>query len=75
MFPIAFYFSWNFFQSLFGFNVSGLDSYSLIEFKTTQDTWANGGDFGFDGSVLAILFQLILIVVLYAVFNNKKKKS
>nr|WP_321412929.1 CPBP family intramembrane glutamic endopeptidase [uncultured Allomuricauda sp.] len=30
MFPIAFHFSWNFFQSLFGFNVSGLDSYSLI---------------------------------------------
>jgi len=75
MFPIAFHFSWNFFQSLFGFNVSGLDSYSLIEFRTTQDTWVSGGDFGFEGSVLAILFQLTLIVALYAVFNNKKKEK
>ncbi|WP_240905175.1 CPBP family intramembrane glutamic endopeptidase [Flagellimonas oceani] len=75
MFPIAFHFSWNFFQSLFGFNVSGLDSYSLIEFKTTQDTWVNGGDFGFEGSVLAILFQITLIVALYVVFNNKKKEK
>ncbi|MCR9066832.1 MAG: CPBP family intramembrane metalloprotease [Cytophagales bacterium] len=75
MFPIAFHFSWNFFQSLFGFNVSGLDSYSIIEFKTTQDTWVNGGDFGFEGSVLAILFQLILIVALYVVFKNKKKEK
>lgn len=75
MFPIAFHFSWNFFQSLFGFNVSGLDSYSLIEFETMQDTWVNGGDFGFEGSVLAIVFQIILIVGLYFVFNNKKKEE
>lgn len=75
MFPIAFHFSWNFFQSLLGFNVSGLDSYSLIEFKTTQNTWVNGGDFGFEGSVLAIVFQIILIVTLYFVFNNKKKEE
>ncbi|MBR9855820.1 MAG: CPBP family intramembrane metalloprotease [Algicola sp.] len=75
MFPIAFHFSWNFFQSLFGFNVSGLDSYSLIEFNITQNTWINGGNFGFEGSVLAILFQIILIVALYVVFNNKKKEK
>jgi hypothetical protein len=65
MFPIAFHFSWNFFQSLFGFNVSGLDSYSLIEFKISQNTLANGGDFGFEGSVLAILFQVALVFILY----------
>lgn len=75
MFPIAFHFSWNFFQSLFGFNVSGLDSYSLIEFKISQNTLVNGGDFGFEGSVLAILFQIILIVALYFMFNSKKREK
>ncbi|MAU16067.1 MAG: CPBP family intramembrane metalloprotease [Muricauda sp.] len=75
MFPIAFHFSWNYFQSLFGFNVSGLDSYSLIEFETTQNTWVNGGDFGFEGSVLATVLQIILIVALYFVFNNKKSEK
>lgn len=32
-FPIALHFSWNLFQSLFGFNVSGIDKYSIIEFN------------------------------------------
>lgn len=75
MFPIALHFSWNFFQSIFGFNVSGLNSYSLIEFKITENTVLNGGDFGFEGSVLATVLQIILIVALYFVFNNKKKEK
>ncbi|MBO0340900.1 CPBP family intramembrane glutamic endopeptidase [Flagellimonas profundi] len=75
MFPIAFHFSWNFFQSLFGFNVSGLDSYSLIEFKNTQDTWVSGGDFCFERSVLASVLQIILIVAFYIVFNSKKREK
>lgn len=75
MFPIAFHFSWNFFQSIIGFNVSGIDSYSLIEIKTTESTIFNGGGFGFEGSVLAILLQIILIIPLYFVYNNKKRKK
>jgi len=74
MFPIALHFSWNFFQSIIGFNVSGMDSYSLIEFKIKESTILNGGDFGFEGSVLATILQIILIVALYLVFNNRKKK-
>ena len=71
MFPIAFHFSWNFFQSLFGFNVSGLDSYSLIEFKISQNTLVNGGNFGFEGSVLAILFQVALVFILYIIYKKR----
>lgn len=54
-FPIALHFSWNFFQTLFGFNVSGQDFYSLIEFQITEKNILNGGDFGFEGSVLSII--------------------
>lgn len=75
MFPIAFHFSWNFFQSVIGFNVSGIDSYSLIEFKIKESTILNGGNFGFEGSVLATLFQILLILAFYAVFNRDKRKE
>ena len=69
-FPFAFHFSWNFFQVIFGFNVSGLDTYSLIEFEILEPNNLNGGDFGFEGSYLSIIFTLIIIYFL----NNYYKK-
>lgn len=75
MFPIAFHFSWNFFQSIFGFNVSGLDSYSLIAFNIPEDTILNGGDFGFEGSMIAILFQVLMIGLCQMYFRNWKNKA
>ena len=36
-FPIALHLSWNFFQVMFGFNVSGMDTYSLIEFEIIEN--------------------------------------
>ncbi len=69
-FPIALHFSWNFFQSLFGFNVSGQDLYSLIEFKMTKPNLINGGLFGFEGSIFCILIQLVLITALLIYYNK-----
>jgi len=74
-FPIALHFSWNFFQSLFGFNVSGLDAYSLIEFSIPENNIVNGGNFGFEGSVLSIMLQLGLIFTLYLIYKPKSKDS
>lgn len=74
-FPIAFHFSWNFFQSLFGFNVSGIDSYSWIEFSFNESNSINGGDFGFEGSVMSIFFQIGLILILYFLYSKKNKKD
>ena len=73
-FPIALHFSWNFFQSLFGFNVSGLDSYSLIEFSIPEPNLINGGGFGFEGSILSMIMQVIVIVVMYVVYNRNQVK-
>jgi membrane protease YdiL (CAAX protease family) len=64
-FPIALHLSWNFFQVMFGFNVSGMDTYSLIEFEILENNNINGGDFGFEGSYLSILFSLIMIYFLW----------
>jgi uncharacterized protein len=71
-FPIALHFSWNFFQgSIFGFNVSGMKVYSLITTNLpTKNIW-NGGDFGFEGSVISVIFHLIAILVIYKFFKDK----
>lgn len=75
MFPIALHFSWNFFQSIFGFNVSGLDSYSMFTFQITEKNIWNGGDFGFEGSILAIFLQMVSIYFCFVYFKNLKGKG
>ena len=72
-FPIALHFSWNFFQTLFGFNVSGQDFYSLIEFKTAKPNIINGGLFGFEGSIFCIVFQLVLITAILVYYNKSAR--
>lgn len=75
-FPIALHFSWNFFQgSIFGFNVSGRDFYSLITIKENTATIWNGGLFGFEGSILAILFQIITIGIVFIIFKSRSSKD
>ena len=72
-FPIALHFSWNFFQTLFGFNVSGIDSYSLIEFKIKDPNLWNGGAFGFEGSFLSVIAQVIVIILIFYYYKNPLK--
>ena len=71
-FPIALHFSWNFFQSMFGFKVSGMDSYSIIEFTIPENNMLNGGEFGFESSVLSII---ILIIGTFIIWNYFKKNN
>jgi uncharacterized protein len=73
-FPIALHFSWNFFQTLFGFNVSGQDFYSLIEFKIIDKNMINGGDFGFEGSIFSIIAQVVLITAIFLYYERIKPK-
>ncbi|SOD19872.1 CPBP family intramembrane glutamic endopeptidase [Pedobacter xixiisoli] len=71
---IAFHFSWNFFQgSIFGFNVSGLNGYSMITQMRKDDTIWNGGSFGFEGSILCIMLQVFCIIILYFLFEKRLK--
>ena len=73
-FPIALHLSWNLFQSLFGFNVSGLDTYSLVEFTIPENNILNGGAFGFEGSYLAIIAQLLTISSIGFYYRYRKVK-
>ena len=73
-FPIALHFSWNFFQgTIFGFNVSGKDTYSLLATKNNSLNVWNGGDFGFEGSILSIILQIIAIGIVFIIFKNRLK--
>ena len=71
-FPIALHFSWNFFQGIiFGFNVSGHITYSLFTQSRTADTIWNGGKFGFEGSVLSLVFQIVAIGGLWWYYSKR----
>lgn len=69
-FSIALHFSWNFFQSIFGFNVSGQSSYSILKIKLFDYNILNGGGFGLEGSVLMIVMQVIMIFGTYFYFER-----
>ena len=70
--PIALHFSWNFFQgTIFGFNVSGHVTYSLFTQSRTTDTIWNGGKFGFEGSVISLVLQIIAMVGLWWYYNKR----
>ena len=69
-FPIALHFSWNLFQTHFGFNVSGLDLYSLIEFSTTENNLLNGGNFGLEGSIISIIAEILTFLGVGYYYNR-----
>ncbi len=74
-FPIGLHLSWNLFQSLLGFNVSGQDIYSVIEFKITEGNLVNGGAFGFEGSYLSIIAEVITFIGIAIYYNRNKYES
>lgn len=73
-FPIGLHLSWNLFQSFFGFNVSGLNLYSIIEFSVTENNLLNGGNFGFEGSILSVLSSAIIIIGVWVYYHKKKAR-
>jgi membrane protease YdiL (CAAX protease family) len=71
-FPIALHLSWNLFQTTLGFNVSGQDLYSLVEFSITENNLLNGGAFGFEGSILSVIAMIATIIGIAMYYNRKK---
>jgi membrane protease YdiL (CAAX protease family) len=65
-FPIALHFSWNFFQgTVFGFNVSGVSTYSVISQHPVGNNMLNGGEFGFEGSILSLIFIAVTTLLIW----------
>lgn len=75
-FPIALHFSWNFFQgTVLGFKVSGQEHYSVIQMAYESENLWNGGSFGFEGSILAVLFSLIGVTIVYKIYYRPSKQE
>ena len=73
--PVALHFSWNFFQGpVFGFNVSGNNEYSLITQSRSADSMLNGGKFGFEGSICAVIFLSAAILLLGMYYRRKEQQ-
>lgn len=58
--PIGFHIGWNFFQGpIFGFPVSGLESYQLLQHQVSGPTWITGGRFGPEAGLIGFLAMAI----------------
>ncbi|MDR0695038.1 MAG: CPBP family intramembrane metalloprotease [Prevotellaceae bacterium] len=75
-FPVALHFSWNFFQgTVFGFHVSGNSTYAIIHQQHKENNLLNGGEFGFEGSILSLLFIVAAILLVGWRFSKKQIKN
>ena len=72
---IGLHWTWNFFQSIYGFAVSGLSVPSVLKQDFLKDDLINGGSFGLEGSVITVIILLISIKVLYIFYNRYSAKS
>lgn len=71
-FPLALHFSWNFFQGpIFGFEVSGTNSSSLISHSITGNEIITGGKFGLEGSIIATALCSIGILLFWMIYKKQ----
>lgn len=69
--PTGLHFSWNFFQGVvFGYPTSGITTYRLLENQYSGPEWLSGGEFGFEGSILAVV-----LLVLAFLWDRRKGMS
>ena len=63
--PIGMHLTWNFCQGpIFGFEVSGIETKSIINQSVRGNEIITGGAFGFEGSILATILIITIIVYL-----------
>lgn len=72
---IFFHFAWNFFQGpILGFPVSGLPFESLFKLEVSTPTLINGGNFGFEGSIVCSILLLLTFTGGYWLYHQKHHK-
>ncbi|MBX2845260.1 MAG: CPBP family intramembrane metalloprotease [Saprospiraceae bacterium] len=71
-FPIGLHWSWNFFQGpIFGFEVSGNPTDSVLAQEVLENNIQTGGDFGFEASIITTFMLVITTFVLMFLFSRK----
>jgi membrane protease YdiL (CAAX protease family) len=75
-FGIGMHLTWNLFQGpVLGFEVSGLQTPSMIGQTLSGSDLLTGGDFGLEGSILTTCFLVVAIVVIHLLFRNGISES
>jgi len=65
-FSIGLHLTWNFFQGpVFGFEVSGFNTKSIITQEVQGSSIITGGQFGFEGSIIATILLLLMILLVH----------
>ncbi len=68
------HFGWNFFQgSVLGFKVSGIALQPVLTQDMKGEDWLTGGAFGFEGSIVAAILQLLAILLLAWIYERKSR--
>jgi membrane protease YdiL (CAAX protease family) len=71
--PIGVHIGWNLALGLLGFPVSGIDVPALLSPRVTGPTWATGGAFGPEASVLAPLVLGLGALTIHAYTRNRSR--
>lgn len=71
-FGIFLHFAWNFFQGpVLGYNVSGMNLEPVLQQSMEGPEALTGGAFGFEGSVISMALNILVIIVLVLVYERK----
>lgn len=75
-FAIFLHFSWNFFQGpVLGFGVSGMNMPGMLEQTLKGPDTITGGQFGFEGSLVCLLLNVLTCVFLTSYYTGYRSRS
>ena len=75
-FGILLHFGWNFFMGpVLGYEVSGINMQSVLQQNISGPELWTGGAFGFEGSVLSMIFNLAVMLLLVWVYERKNTEK
>ena len=75
-FPISLHFFWNFIQGpVLGYQVSGQSIKSFSTIVLNSKTMVNGGDFGFEGSIVCTVLIILGIGAILLFYRNRETRA
>ncbi len=75
-FAILLHFSWNYFQGpVLGYEVSGMNTQGLLQQTIKGPDLLTGGEFGFEGSLICFLLNVITCVLLASYYAGYRTRS
>jgi len=70
-FPLSLHLFWNFLQGpILGYSVSGRKIDSLFSLEIIGNNYINGGEFGFEGSILCSILTIISVLLILLYYNR-----